>query len=153
MKNPSLVQEQDVIGKLLTDIRNFSGDPYVQALLTYYACIRVSGFIENCVRTIFSDYAIPRSKDNVQAFVNEKLRKFPNPTWEAIVKLTLDFDKQWAKNLKSRVARRHLDSLYSINTNRNAIAHGGVSSLTIHELLQYYSDVVVLIEELENCCQ
>jgi hypothetical protein len=153
VNNPSLVQEQATIDKLLTDVKNFSGDPSVQALLTYYACIRVSGFIENCVRTIFGDYAIPRSKDHVQAFVNEKLRKFPNPTWDAIVKLTRDFDKQWATNLKSRVARQHLDSLESINTNRNAIAHGGVSSLTIHQLLLYYSDVVVLIEELENCCQ
>lgn len=153
MKNPSLVQEQDAIGKLLTDVKNFSGDLSVQALLTYYACIRVSGFIENCVRTIFSDYAIPRSKDHVQAFVNEKLKRFPNPTWGEIVKLTRAFDEQWATNLKSRVNQQYLDSLDSINTNRNAIAHGGTSGLTIHQLLQYYSDVVVLIEELENCCQ
>lgn len=153
MKNASLVQEKDAIDRLLCDVKSFSGDPYVQALLTYYACIRVSGFAENCVRIIFNDYAIPRSKDYVQAFVNGRLREFPNPTWDRIMKLTRDFDGQWAEALKSRVTKQHRDSLGSINTNRNAIAHGGTSTITIHQLSQYYSDVVLLIEEMEDCCK
>jgi len=65
MNNLELIRQKQEIDGLFSQVRGFSGDPYIKALLTYYLCIRVSGFLENCVRIIFTEYSMPRSKDHV----------------------------------------------------------------------------------------
>src|SRR2546425_1146039 len=35
-------------------------------------CIRISGFVENCVRIIFSEYSVTRAQDQVKVFVSSK---------------------------------------------------------------------------------
>ena len=152
MRNPKLLDEKKHIDDLFNQVNSYSGDPYIKSLLTYYLCMRISGFLENCVRIIFQDYSIPRTKENVQTFVTNKLKKFPNPTWSAIIDLALEYNKQWVDNLKKAVKFQQISSLESINVNRNAIAHGGSSSITIVDLSKYYADIVLLIEELENSC-
>jgi hypothetical protein len=80
------------------------------------------------------------------------LEKFPNPTWTEIIKLTKDFNIQWAENLKAAISKKHLESLESIIVNRNAIAHGGTSNITLRELSNYYTDIIYIIEKLEDSC-
>lgn len=152
MINPNLVSRQRDIDALFIEVGTFSGDPIIKAYLTYYLCIRVSGFIEDCVRTIFSEYADRNSQNFVRTFVEEKLRKFPNPTWSAIVSLTGDFSDGWATQLKARVDKPYQDAVDSIVRNRNNIAHGGTSSITLSELEGYYRDAMKVIEELEQIC-
>lgn len=157
MKSTALLREQRQIDDLFQDITLYANgptsDPYITSLLTSYLCIRVSGFIENCIRIIFSEYATTRSLDHVQNFVNKKLEKFPNPNMSEIAKLTKDFNEIWWNNIKATITDKHRDSLNSININRNAIAHGGASSITLRDLASYYTDVVELIENIEDNCK
>jgi len=155
MIHSDLLKEKQLIDNLFGDIKAFQGDPYLQSLLTNYLCVRVSGFLENCVRIIFTNYSAPRSKDNIINFVGKKLERFPNPTYDNILSLAADFNTQWKNEFKKQVKSppQLLSSLNSINVNRNLIAHGGTSSLTIGELEQYYKDTVNLISILERCCK
>lgn len=107
MKNPRLLAKQKQIEDLFTEIGTFTGDPQVKAYLTYYLCIRVSGFIEDCVRSVFSEYVDRNSKNSVTTFVSEKLRKIPNPTWGAIISLAKDFSDNWSPSL-NQTLRNHL---------------------------------------------
>ena len=152
MKNPKLLAEKKIVDDLFKQINSFTGDPFIKSLLTYYLCVRVSGFLENSVRTIFLDYSIPMSRGNVPTYISNKLKKFPNPTWSAIIELATDYNKLWADNLKKTIKPSVPSALDSINVNRNAIAHGSTSSITIGDLTSYYNDVLILIDELENVC-
>lgn len=152
MINPSLIAKQKVIEDLFVEIKAFSGDALIKAYLTYYLCVRVSGFLEDCVRTIFSNYVDANSKNSVKTFVAKKLRKFPNPTWEAIYALTKDFDDGWVEYLKANVDQSYRDAINSIVSNRNTIAHGGTSSITLNDLEKYYQNAVNVIDELEKIC-
>jgi hypothetical protein len=152
VKKIFLLSKQKVIDDLFVEVRAFSGDPLTKAYLTYYLCVRVSGFIEDCVRTVFSDYVDANSKNSVKTFAIAKLKKFPNPTWSAILALTKDFDENWAKQLKTNVDNSCSDAVDSIVTNRNIIAHGGSSSITLNELEGYYRKAIQVIDELEKIC-
>lgn len=153
MNNPQLVQQKYEIDALFGQIISFAGDPYVKSLLTYYLCVRVSGFVENCVRIILADYARPRTQDHVRSFVESKLERFPNPTFDQICKAIADFNDQWNQDFKAKIPAPVRESLRSINVNRNQIAHGGTSTITIGQLQSYYQDAVLLIKELEQTCQ
>jgi hypothetical protein len=153
MISSALLKEKRQIDDLFSHINAFTGDPYDKSLLTFYLCIRVSGFIENCVRIILSEYSIPRSRDQVITFIGNKLKKFPNPTYGAMVMIAKEFDDKWSKGFKGLTTRQHQSSIESININRNQIAHGGTSSITIGDLYKYYQDVVEVIENFEATCK
>ncbi len=151
MINSLLLQEKNSIDILLYRIKYFTGNPYDKALLTYYLCIRISGFIENCVRIIFSNYSQPpRSKDSVETFIMNKLKILPNLHFGKILGLISCFNNQWAKRLKSQISKNEIASLESIILNRNNLAHGGTSPLTLTDLEQYYLDVLSLLTKLES---
>lgn len=152
MKSVALQNEQNQIDKIIIQIRAFTGDPYFEALLAYYLCIRISGFLENCIRIYFLEYANQKCQDYVKTFMENRLKHFPNPTWGEIIKLIKDFNEQWVVDIKKSVSSQWLSSLESINNNRNNIAHGGTSSVTLHELVIYYQDIVNIIETIENIC-
>lgn len=152
MKSVALLEERKAIDLLIAEISHFNGDPFISAQLTYFLCIRISGFIENCVRIIFTAYSTPRVKDHVTNFVSKRLEKLPNPTYEAICKLTGDFNDSWLKSFKATVSEQNRSALQSINVNRNAIAHGDTSSITLHQLTNYYVEVLDLLEKLESTC-
>ena len=153
MNNPKLVQQKNEIDTLFGQIISFTGDLYVKSLLTYYLCVRVSGFVENCVRTILADYATPRTQDHVRTFVEGKLERFPNPTFDQICKAIADFNDQWNQDFKARIPTPVRESLRSINVNRNQIAHGGTSTITIGQLQSYYHDTILVIDVLEQICR
>lgn len=152
MNNPKLLQQKQEIDNLFGQVTGFTGDPYVKSMLTYYLCVRISGFLENCVRTILTDYADSRTKDYVRTYVTGQFERFPNPTFEHICRTIRDFSDQWQKDFKAGIPSRIRHSLDSINVNRNAIAHGGTSTITVGQLFGYYQDVILLIEQLEQIC-
>jgi hypothetical protein len=134
MLSPQLIREKEEIDTLFDEVNTFPGDLYAKSLLTYYLCIRISGFVENCVRIIFSEYSATRAQDQVKVFVSSKLERFPNPTYNNIIRITREFNRVWAQAF------------------RNAIAHGGVSGISVGQLANYYADVVQMIETLETSC-
>ena len=152
MNNPKLLQEKQKVDDLFIQIQGFSGDAYYQSLMTYYLCIRVSGFIENCVRIILAEYSLPRAQGTVGVYVTNTLMKLPNPTFHNLCRLAAQFDDQWRKSFKAAATQQARQSLKSINLNRNNLAHGGNSTMTLRELAGYYHDVLALVDELERVC-
>lgn len=153
MINPRLTKEKKSIDDLFVRINKFGGDPIDKALLTQYLCIRVSGFLENCVRIIFTEYSAIRAIDHVKTFVDNKLDRFPNPSYGAILDLTKQFNDKWQSNLQKVLVSKHQTSLESIIRNRNKIAHGQSSTINLTDLKTYYDDAVEVIEKLETTCK
>ena len=104
------------------------------------------------MRIIFSEYSVTRAQDQVKVFVSSKLERFPNPTYGNIVRLTQEFNAVWAQTFRTATTTQQRQSLESINVNRNAIAHGGVSGVTVGQLANYHADIVQMIETLETTC-
>lgn len=156
MKNPELIKGKVQIDSLFKQVRIFSSDPSadpeIVAMLTYYLCVKVSGFVETSIRTILMEYAEQHSSDKATKFIEKRLERFPNPSMSTIVELIKSFGDVWAKDFKNKVDETSRTALENINKNRNAIAHGGVSSITLRELENYYNEVITIIQQLEAIC-
>jgi len=150
--SPLLQSKKKQIDILISEIDAFSGDPLIKAYLTYYLCVRISGFVEDCVRTIFSSYADANSSAHARSYIAAKLSKFPNPSMEAIFALAKEFNMTWSDDLKKKIPVPRRLSLNSVVNNRHTIAHGGTSSITLNDIKRYYQDIIVIVQTIETCC-
>jgi len=151
--DPALQTKKKQLDAVFTEIEAFEGDPLIKAYLTYFLCIRISGFVEDCVRTIFSSYSDSNSSGYAKNYIASKLKKIPNPTTDAIFSIAAEFNKDWSDRLKKSVPVPQRESLNSVVSNRHAIAHGGTSPIVLSDLKRYYQDIIIIIQVLETCCE
>ena len=101
-------------------------DDELKSHLANLVCIRVSGLVENFLKTNLKESKL---RDTLGLFSTE---------WQEQFERFIQDNQQ----LKA--------SLDSIITNRNNIAHGQHVSLTLKSVKQYYDDIKVVIMELEK---
>jgi nitrate/nitrite-specific signal transduction histidine kinase len=127
-------------------------DPEVQSHWSRYLCVLVSGFIENSVELCLYEYSKKSSSIHVSNFVSARLRKFQNPKMGPILELFGTFNPEWRSRIEAATRGRLADSINSIVTNRNKIAHGDSVSLSMSSLTAYYQDAASVIEILQQTC-
>lgn len=124
--------------------------------LTKYAIIRACGTIETAFKSIVADYCSYRSKKQVKAFLDSRVREnSANPTYENICKLLKYFDTDWNNGFKIKINTHPRKdnmktSLQSLVNVRNEFAHGGNPTISISDLMQYFSDSKDVIEILDQ---
>lgn len=123
--------------------------------LTNYSIVRACGGIEISFKTIIADYCSHRSKPQVKAFLNRRVREgSANPSYGNILKTLKDFDEGWSNGFKTRLGaesnkQQLLGSLQSLVDARNDFAHGGSPSLSINDVIGYFSHSRRIIELLD----
>ncbi len=153
MKNIKAVKYKHKLDHLFEQIKLtpfLSADPEIQSHWSNYLCILVSGFIEVSVGSIFSDYAKRTASPKIANFVESNLNEFQNPKMEKILSLTGRFSKDWQADLRKDTDGDIKDAIDSIVANRNAVAHGKPSPLTIARVRDYYIRVIDLVELIEK---
>ncbi|MEY3870345.1 MAG: hypothetical protein RLZZ338_4239 [Cyanobacteriota bacterium] len=95
MKNRELVRKKQHLDDLFQKIAVFSEDKKLQSEWAKYLCIVVSGFLENSVRILYSEYAKNKSSPSVANFVEAKLKDFQNPKMQKILDLAGLFSQKW----------------------------------------------------------
>lgn len=123
--------------------------------LTHYSLIRACGTIEYAFKTIIADYYVGISPQ-LTTFLDNKIRSNScNPSYQNIITMLGDFNDQWKINFKNQVnglqdSQRILDSLRSLNINRNSLAHGQGSTVSFNDIQTYFTDAVKIINLLDN---
>lgn len=121
--------------------------------LTWYLCIRTSGYIENSLQLILLKYVQSQTKDiPTQKFVEANL-KFITAEYGVILSTFRRFDENWRTELRNNNVQRFKPILNNLAKNRNEIAHGRDSKITLVELEGYFTqaqDLIVLIYQICN---
>jgi hypothetical protein len=151
MKNRELVRKKQHLDDLSQKIAVFSEDQKLQSEWAKYLCIVVSGFLENSVRILYSEYAKNKSSPSVANFVEAKLKDFQNPKMQKILDLAGLFSQQWKEELNN-MATEVKDAVDSIANNRNKIAHGEDVGITYSRIKEYYQRALKVVEFIENQC-
>ncbi len=124
--------------------------------LTKYAIIKVCGTLEQCFKTIISDFSCSGQSSQVNKFVDISFRESSiNPNLDNIHKSLKKFDDQWNDNFKSFLnadpdASRIRDSIKSLNNARNEFAHGGNPTLSFADVNSYFMDAKKIIEYIDQ---
>ena len=152
MKNREVVRYKQELDSLFLKIANLPEDAEIRSHWARYLCIRVSGFLEVSVRSIYSQYAKDKSAPFVANYIEKQLSNFQNPNMDKILNLVRAFNPSWADRLEQVVEGEIKDAIVSIVATRHKIAHGDNVGITYIKMQAYYKNAVKLVELLEKQC-
>ena len=144
------------IATLISDAENWAKfDVRLDAHFAAYACVLLSGAIEAAIERIISLKMRSLGDRETESYVIKVVgQRFRNPDWGAISGLLGDFGDayklSWASQFPS--GSRTEDSLRSINSIKNSLAHTGSNSLhvTLRDVQSYLNNVLPAINHLEQ---
>jgi hypothetical protein len=155
MQNTEINRQIQKIKALIAKAREASKDNLdLQSHWARYICVLVSGFIENSIKEIYSDFIKTNSAAPVASYSINNLLKLQNPNTEKILGIVGSFKKDWMKEVEEFVnAEGRKDAIDSIINNRHQIAHGKDVGITITRVSNYLEKVIetmTLIESLSK---
>ncbi len=125
-------------------------DLEVQSDYAKFLVIRVSGIIEQTITEIVSSYAQSRAHQSIVEHVDWRMNAFQNPTIERILQLVGSFQRNWRTKLEAELTKEEREALGSINAQRNKIAHGQQSTISLGQIDQYYKQAKTLLNKISR---
>jgi hypothetical protein len=129
-----------------------NGDANMQAHWARYLCVLVSGFVENALKEVYSDFIRRAASKPVVDYATHKLLSLNNPNAERICQLAGSFKKEWQEELTTFMQDGAKEAVDSIMNNRNQIAHGGDVGITVVRTRDYFKMIVEVMEFIEAQC-
>ena len=154
MSDKEILRYKSQLDDLFSKISTLDSDFEMQSHWAKYLCIRVSGFLEVAVSTIYKNYAKNKAAPFVVNYVDKQLSSFQNPNMEKILKITRSFNHKWAEEIELKLKNNSeiKDSIDSIVDVRNKIAHGENVGITYIRIKRYYEVALELVGFLEEQC-
>lgn len=151
MKTPELItrfQEIDEMLKLISSAK--INDPALQSFLSGFAVVYISGVYEECIEKLFVLRASKTKDKHLISYIEKSVDKgFRNPNYDKILEFLGYFGEDYKKSFKSRVPEQGKQAINSIVTNKNNIAHGKQSNVTIADIISYHLNAKVIFDKLE----
>jgi hypothetical protein len=151
MRSAELTGQRERLQALFEKVEG-TDDIELKAHLARYLCVLASGFIENALRTMYSDYSAVNADGRSARYVKSKLKRFYNPRMHKILALSDEFSEEWAAELKRETAGARRAAIDSIVNNRNKIAHGDDVSISYGQLKEYYERVLEVVDLIDGQC-
>ncbi len=154
MSDKEILRYKRQLNDLFDKVSTLESDLEMQSHWARYLCIRVSGFLEVAVSTIYKNYAKDKAAPFVFNYIDKQLSGFQNPNMEKILNITRAFSADWAKEIELELSKNSeiKDSIDSIVKNRNKIAHGENVGITYSRMKVYYENALKLVKLLEEQC-
>ena len=154
MRNPRLVSQLDSLESLLdrTDDAT-AGNIELIGHWGSYLCILTAGFLENALREVYSAFASRASSPQVARFAAARLERISNPKAGRFVETARSFDPGWATDLEAFLdaeGSRRRNAIDSIMNNRNRIAHGEGTQVSVGRVRGWLPGCVQVVEFIEN---
>ncbi|RKE03483.1 HEPN domain-containing protein [Marinifilum flexuosum] len=123
--------------------------------LTNYSIVKTCGTIEFCFKTIIADIHSGQSTQVITYVDNTIRNSSMNPSRDNICKTLKKFDVNWNREFKEKLnehehSQRLKSSIDSLNSARNAFAHGENPSSSFENIRSYFNDTVIIMEMLDE---
>lgn len=125
-------------------------DDELRAHLAKYFCVRISGYLENVFKILIANYSEGSSPRAVSNYLQNDLKNLTNLSEERLQQTLTKFNQDWCFNFTDKVTEQQLESLNSIISNRNSIAHGQQDNISHKVIGQYYLDLKEIIKILRD---
>jgi len=153
MSDIKILRYKNQLDYLFAKVSSLGSDLEMQSHWSRYLCVRVSGFLEIAVKTIYKNYAKEKACPFVVNYVENQLSYFQNPRMDKILNIAKSFNPEWAEKIRLATEGEIKDAIETIGINRNKIAHGENVGITYVNIKKYYENVLKLIELLEKQCK
>ena len=125
-------------------------DDFIVAQIAQHVCVRLSGTLENAVKENVSRALGPSSHPRALRYIDRQLSDFQNPRPSKIIDLLSAFDRAWAEDLQNFWEPEVKDAIGSIVGQRNIIAHGGSTDVTLVRVREWFRSVKTFCTFLEQ---
>lgn len=153
--NPKILQHKQRIDKLFEEVSHIS-DMKMQGEWAKYLCVLSSGYLENSMRILLTDFMSQNSSLEIQRFNEPLIGSLTNCKHGKIIKTLEQFDINWANTFsheiaaKSKIENEIVDSIDSLVQNRHDIAHGKSIGIGYVSVKKYYEKANVAVEVMEK---
>lgn len=117
-----------------------------------YLCVLTSGFIENSIRMLLSQYTMSRASPPVVNYVESTVKGVRNLNDEKIAQLLGSFSAEWRDTFIQMRTEAQKAAIDSVVANRHQIAHGRFVGLTLGRMKQYYDEIIKAIALVDEQC-
>ena len=125
-------------------------DLQVQSDLAKYLVIRVSGLVEQVVAEVVDAHVSAQASPTVLSHVLWRLGTFQNPNIERILQLVGSFDRRWRERLEATATAAERGALGSVTAQRNRVAHGQDSTISLGQISAYYGEIKSLMTKVAH---
>jgi hypothetical protein len=106
--------------------------------------------IEQVVREVVVTHVTARASPSVAAHVSWRMNSFQNPNMERLLQLVGSFDRRWHEQVDAAATTEERQAVGSINSQRNRIAHGEDSTISLSQVRQYHEEIKTLLAKVTN---
>lgn len=147
-------QSEKIIALIETAESTFEEDDEMRSHIAKYVCILCSGFLENAVHFIYTDFVKKETASpSVISFATITLNKIQNPNSDRFRDIAKSFKTEWESALNTFLqAEERSTALNYIIRDRHKIAHGKDSDITLTRIKEYHYKTVEVIRYLEAQC-
>lgn len=125
-------------------------DDEIKAHMSKYFCIKMSGYLENTIKILVANYSEKSSPQAISTYVQNSLKTTTNLSEDKLISLLKKFNDDWAVSFAEKINEQQIESLNSIISNRNSIAHGQQDNISYQIISQYFSDIKQIIGILKE---
>ena len=153
--NSELKKESEKILRLVEIAEDtFEEDDEMRSHLAKYICILCSGFLENAIHYIYSDYIKSETESStVISYSTISINKIQNPNSEKFREIAKSFNVDWEPELREFLQNEERSTaLNYIIRDRHKIAHGKDSEITLGRIREYHNKTVEVIKFVEAQC-
>ncbi|GAX34721.1 HEPN domain-containing protein [Nodularia sp. NIES-3585] len=147
--NQSILAHRQKIDNLFKKVACFT-EPEIQSEWSKYLCILISGFIEESLRVLLEEYCKDKASPNIQKFVTKQIEFTTNCNTRRITEILGKFSETWQREFTNQIDDEIKNSIDSVVTNRNTIAHGRSVGMTYNSVFNWYKNVKKAVKILEE---
>ncbi|WP_282047307.1 HEPN domain-containing protein [Roseibium album] len=150
------VKDGQRIDALITTMDEAVGDldVRIQNVLANHVVLAASGYVEQAVVAILSEYGRQHGNQRISRFVEKMISRQNSLNCDKIEKILNHFDKSWWPKLENSTASANISAVDSLKTLRDQIAHGkpnGTGYITVKDYYEkskkFVSDFAVIINQ------
>jgi len=138
-----------IVGRIKRERRNGMG-AYVESYLAQYLTVHICGIYEEAIEKIVDEYSGGSGDQRLHRYTTSMVaRNFRNPDRKNINQLLKLFDTSWPAQLATLKESR-FTAIDNIVTNKNAVAHGTQSSITLDDIFKNFTESKEIIRKIDR---
>jgi hypothetical protein len=128
-----------------------SGNEELEGLLASHLAVLISGAYEDCIEQLIVERASKGGDEWTRNYAQSTIDiLFRNPNSANIQRALKLFGEPCAAKFKRRIGLSASEAINSIVTNKNHVAHGRTSNVTLRDIEDYFKRSMPIFEILED---
>lgn len=125
-------------------------DVLLQNLYANQVVLLASGYVENSTLLILSEYAARHSNEAILRYVDHTVKRNNSLNCEKIEKILNCFDNSWWGDIVSLTSYEYIESVDSLKTLRDQIAHGKHNGTGYNVVKKYFNNSKLFVSDMST---